>query len=265
MFDRDGLTPLHAAAVANNVQVLRVLLSYCPDISIPSRNGKTALLLAQEANSNESVELLRTGGKVKSHSSSSKSTAVDQQRIMQIWEKFFENAFKSSGADWTEEEEEVEVDRSRGDRRDYSSDYSSDTADAKQKNLTFTNNSDDTDAKWESKSNYDSFETSSDQQTLTSWSVHSWFDWVVCYDEVNGYYALHQHTGESRWIDEHMQLIGHTLRAANGDLVRLKWASSADYGSAEREGRSRSSVAIATSDRMMRRPLPSSLHDAVVD
>ena len=124
MRDRDGLTPLHLAAARNNLHVIEALMLNGADITVTTSAGKTAYQVAADNQNVEALQLLKevvgrsnkreyTAAASKKSSNSSrrneqKPTAeskVEYDRIMQVWERFFENAFKRLGIDVVEEEE----------------------------------------------------------------------------------------------------------------------------------------------------------------
>lgn len=110
MRDRQGCTPLHCAAALDNVDAVRWLLDIKGiNVKMANGDGHTVRDIARRKGYTQIVELLdvkegylrEDASKVmKSLNSKSKaassaySAPVDQERIMQVWEKFFENAYK---------------------------------------------------------------------------------------------------------------------------------------------------------------------------
>jgi len=127
MRDRDGLTPLHLAAAQNNLNVIEALMTNGADISVTSARGLTAYQVASDNSNYEALQLLKdlvsnkaaeihNANKKKSKSSKSNKLSVaatagrpqtqaEFDRIMKVWERFFENAFKRIGLDPVEIED----------------------------------------------------------------------------------------------------------------------------------------------------------------
>jgi hypothetical protein len=122
--DRNGLTPLHRAAALNNLKVIEALMTSGADITVTSSSGQTAYQVAAANENYEALQLLkdlvasRNAATTQKSKSKSKKGGQQQQgrpqtqaeydRIMQVWERFFENAFKRMGMDPDELDEEVD-------------------------------------------------------------------------------------------------------------------------------------------------------------
>mmetsp|Transcript_47820 Transcript_47820/g.83725 ORF Transcript_47820/g.83725 Transcript_47820/m.83725 type:complete len:612 (-) Transcript_47820:2294-4129(-) len=124
--DNEGLTPLHLAAAQNNLHVIQALMNNGADVSITTAAGHTpyqvatdnrnyeALNLLKELVSNKSKQLSNkkshkgknSGYEVQVVAPAKQETQADMDRIMQVWEKFFENAFKRMGIDPEDLEDE---------------------------------------------------------------------------------------------------------------------------------------------------------------
>ncbi len=98
MPDNTGLMPLHLAVSNRNSQVVKALINNGCDKGIQDRKGRTPLKCAQELGYREMVMMLADYGEISDRdvqpSAFNHSSEVDQERIMKIWETFFENAFK---------------------------------------------------------------------------------------------------------------------------------------------------------------------------
>lgn len=115
--DNDGLTPLHLAVVQNNIKVIEALMTNGADANATTPRGQNAYQIASSCENYEALQVLKDlvsekgrilqEQKAKSRSAKNGSTAepgrqqsqVEYDRIMQVWERFFENAFKRMGLD----------------------------------------------------------------------------------------------------------------------------------------------------------------------
>lgn len=115
MRDSGGLTPLHLAAAQNNLHVIEALMNNGADITITSSAGKTPYQIAMESKNDEALQLLKqlvsnnnrgnsrkgitNASRMHNTASTKQQSQVEYDRIMQVWERFFENAFKRLGMD----------------------------------------------------------------------------------------------------------------------------------------------------------------------
>ena len=258
--DRHGNTPLHCAVASRNIPSVKALLDNIDDTSIifkkKDKNGRTAIDIASELNYTDIWKLLRdreankrgysqspshTLSPYSAQKKSKYAQEVDQERIMQIWDKFFENAFKRL----------AQFDDASFEEKNYSDIYLVDSSKNKK------------DERKQSKSNYDSFDylkprkqisqnsnyamnfadckkeyNFNDYKQVVSGNVRSghavkekrqrkkkgkdisddpyvlddkllaWFDWVVAYDHNflngEGYYVIHRTSRESLWLRDHL-------------------------------------------------------------
>ena len=112
--DRQGCTPLHCAIASNNVDAVRWLLDTKGiNVKLANGDGLTARDLARKNGYKQIIELLdvkegflrpesskvMTEINAKSKANPGYSEAVDQERIMRVWEAFFENAYKHMEAE----------------------------------------------------------------------------------------------------------------------------------------------------------------------
>lgn len=126
MRDSEGLTPLHLAAAQNNLHVIQALMNNGADVTITTAAGHSPYQVAMDNRNYEALNLLKemVSNKSKSKKLTKKTnntqqylasgaaaqqpqqTQADMDRIMQVWEKFFENAFKRMGIDPDDLEDE---------------------------------------------------------------------------------------------------------------------------------------------------------------
>lgn len=119
MRDSEGLTPLHLAAAQNNLHVIQALMNNGADVTITTAAGHSPYQVAMDNRNYEALNLLKemVSNKSKSKKQTKKSnntqeylavpggrqakeqTQAEMDRIMQVWERFFENAFKRMGID----------------------------------------------------------------------------------------------------------------------------------------------------------------------
>ena len=112
--DRQGCTPLHLAISSNNVDAVRWLLDIKGiNVKLANGDGLTARDLARKKGYKQILELLdvkegflraesstvMTSINAKSKANPGYTEAVDQERIMRVWEAFFENAYKHMEAE----------------------------------------------------------------------------------------------------------------------------------------------------------------------
>lgn len=111
--DKLGRTPLHIAVARNNLRIAKILMNYDADPKSLDHQRRTCIDIAKENKNN--TEMLNELNGTSSSKSSSKiaspnklkeSSAVDQERIMQVWERFFENAFKNLGNEYLDLDDE---------------------------------------------------------------------------------------------------------------------------------------------------------------
>lgn len=101
-YDHGGQTPIHIAASHDNLVVLIALIDAGVNTEISSQDGKTALRIAQERKCHRVENHLRSlvneakqkNSKKKKKGASSVDDNISSERIMEIWERLFENAFK---------------------------------------------------------------------------------------------------------------------------------------------------------------------------
>lgn len=292
--DNHGNTPLHSAVSNRNIHSVKALLDNIHDPSLllkkKDKSGRTAkdlassleytdiwkLLSDREKNSRtgsgNSVAIVRNPYDV---TTGDQSQSVDQERIMQIWEKFFENAFKrflhddnDNDADYRSYESEYhsgEYQTTKKNKNQSSSNkakntvhnsknvYASNSADDKRSSHTGRNTKRDSHKEYSYHSNHkssywdedDEIENYDPDSKKTSMhaaavdrpvrvtstqkspphespsgraapafdfhtSLLPWFDWVAAYDsnypDGTGYYVIHRHSKEMRWLQDHLHM-----------------------------------------------------------
>jgi len=103
-YDKEGFLPLHLAIINLNIEAIKSLLDNGAKITQPDIQGKTAIELAKATNNRDVMQILKSYPNPNQSSSSNRESSeknmkkqkdsdVSTDRIMQIWEKFFENAF----------------------------------------------------------------------------------------------------------------------------------------------------------------------------
>lgn len=93
--DLKGNTALHQAIVENNLTISKLLLEYGAPTGLTNNAGMTPRDLAVHANNPTLVSLFNQKASSPQLKSPGAKTPQDTERIMQVWERFFENAFKS--------------------------------------------------------------------------------------------------------------------------------------------------------------------------
>eukprot|EP01039_Chlorochromonas_danica_P011338 gene11338-12654_t len=111
VYDDQGLAAIHTAAKLDRLAIFEVLLQGEIDLNYRTRSGKTLEAICKDCHANQVLKLItnpqslndskskneyKAGGKryVPQPPSSSATKEVDMDRIMQVWDKFFENAFR---------------------------------------------------------------------------------------------------------------------------------------------------------------------------
>lgn len=118
VFDNDGYTPAHIAAIAENIPALQSMKDQKIVLnSLLDSNGYKLLDIARSKKKQKSIEFLLNNINNNTIASSSKSAnlvtgrqdQVSQERIMAVWEKFFENAFLRSGLTADDLEDDLNI------------------------------------------------------------------------------------------------------------------------------------------------------------
>jgi hypothetical protein len=244
MRDSHGSTPLHIAVERNNERILTSLLPHIDEelFAAPNFKGKSALNLAKSLQNFRLAHLLEehhqnkrnfsrkqqvSSSSTRKHanSSSSGSGPVEQKRIMAIWERFFENAFKAM----CEGDDGLMLDHSGFDQAAQtvapaSVAVRSFLPEPRESSIT---------------SNMPPRPGSCDSR------VREWLEWTLCYDSgekgakggKGAYYAIHARSGETLWLEDHISAqvdMGlcssywretplQSLPTNAHDLVRLGW------------------------------------------
>jgi hypothetical protein len=101
--DREGNTALHLATKANNIHVVKCLMEHGSSATLSNNSGQSSISIAMSNGYTELIDyfdsLQSNTKKTNSQTNRKKKSPQDMERIMQVWEKFFENAFKNFEAE----------------------------------------------------------------------------------------------------------------------------------------------------------------------
>ena len=177
--DKNGNEAIHLSVLYNNFNVTKTLLEYGANINSPNKEGKTAKDIAYNLKLNDIISLFKTNTS-NSQKQQKVQNPIDSERIMAVWEKFFENAMK-----------QFDVEMNADDSLLY--DY-----DGINSALTSFSGYNYSDKKHRKELRIEDINA----------GIIEWFDWVLCYSEAesSGYYFINKKNGISRWLDEHCQL-----------------------------------------------------------
>jgi len=111
MQDKNGNTPLHCAVTSNNASIVESFLNHGASLTVTNNAGNSPRNLAKSLKHDDILDIIdekRTGKlrKKKDKEQSAKMTKQQQERIMKVWEKFFENALL--GVDFEMDDDEKE-------------------------------------------------------------------------------------------------------------------------------------------------------------
>ena len=95
--DKNGDTPLHIAVRSNNAVIVQNMLDFGASLAVTNNAGQSPRQIAKSMKHDEVLEIIderRTGKlrKKKDKFDQSKMSKQQHERIMKVWEKFFENA-----------------------------------------------------------------------------------------------------------------------------------------------------------------------------
>jgi hypothetical protein len=190
-YDYMGQTPIHFAASVDNVYVVKALVQIDERlIKLPDQSGKTAYQVAKLKHNSKCVDFLEFSAKnLSTQKKNTSSTSVDQNRIMEVWERFFENAFKFAGGMMGDEEDESDC-------------YCDIYCNPSQKQNTQQSHQIQTNR----------IVTSSVDDDYSTCNEDDWFYWVICYDRdiMRDYYIVNRWTLETQWLTEFLQQIYET-------------------------------------------------------
>jgi hypothetical protein len=97
--DLKGNTPLHVAIIASNTKAAEILINHGASLSTTNSSGHSPRQLALSMKNEAIVTLIDQKRSGKQINIPAKKDPVDMERIMKVWERFFENAL--SGVDFT--------------------------------------------------------------------------------------------------------------------------------------------------------------------
>ncbi len=171
IYDYMGQAPIHFAVRYDNAYVLKVLVQIDSSLAtLPDQTGKTPIDIARVGKSDACLDFLRIHIK-SSNNKRSPMNEVDQERIMEVWERFFENAFK---------------------RAEMMSDFEVHDQISRALPLVQTIPSD------RSNLDYSDYDLCDD-----------WFDWIVCYDQdsTNDYFVVNRFTQDRMWLSDFVSYV----------------------------------------------------------
>lgn len=176
--DDTGSTPLLTAVRCNNGAIVQCLLDHGASLTVTDFKGQSPRNIAHQLQHHSIVAMLdakRLGSSQAAHPSS----AADEERIMLVWERFFENAFLAMAERETAADANFEY--NYGLLRPTSSLPPEPEQDA------------------------ESFEDSYDDPYADRVEcVMEWFSWVLCYND-SEYYVVNQSTYQTTDVQCHLQ------------------------------------------------------------
>jgi hypothetical protein len=195
--DSLGDTAAHLAVKRNNIEVLRVLV-FADGIKLDSTDkaGRSCRRIAAELQHTAVLEVIDAASRLRRGVKEKQATGLESQvpntaRIMQVWEKFFENAFKAMMA---EHEAEDGLMLEPGGFSAVEAMYKTPSSN-----------------RLAPISPSPSSSSSRRKKGTVAYAVEEWFSWYVFYssgamgDRSEGYYALHAQTGEIVPLQYHLQ------------------------------------------------------------
>lgn len=248
MFDSNGSTPIHCAVIAKNIDIIQTLFE-CGGLtiqSVPNKIGQSARAFAHQLGYHSIVKIIDkyrniqiqkhniptkqsctstpTNRKVQK-SVQSDDAPVDMERIMLIWETFFENALMTNNPNVTDYDyDDKEEEEEEGDDDDKGSIYSYTQKDKKINTKTTQSST----QKTTTTTNLSSELLYSQQPIQVSEGVVDWFRWILLqhqhklqdgqegysnqeecedvatYPTTVDYYVLNKDTGQTKWLEEHL-------------------------------------------------------------
>lgn len=202
--DKNGNEAIHCSILNNNINVTNILLQFGANINSPNKKGKTAKDIAYENNLENIITLFKSNNNTTNTFNNNKmikqeQKPIDSDRIMAVWEKFFENAMKQF-------ESEMDTDESLlYDYNGINSALKSISGGDNNNNNSYYNNG-----------NYNNSNKKKKEKIAINPAIIEWFDWTLCYyDAAQEYYFINNKNGTSRWFDDHCK-IQKTLGIFNG-------------------------------------------------
>eukprot|EP01038_Epipyxis_sp_PR26KG_P008156 gene8156-11038_t len=260
-YDNNNNLPQHIAVSHNNYYVLKLLLENKIKISTPNGKGYTIIQIAKKNNYQNLIELIqnftennnkndrnRYNNNNNNHNSNKPPIAVNQDRIMEIWERFFENAFSRlalsdedicDNINTIDNYAKLSVNKNNSyDNYDdmkvssysYDDDYSNKMIinnKKKQKNDNYNKNENKDDISIisvrSSNQDYEDYDLSNNSFNIQT--SYRWFEWIICYNYDNNYYDdsnNYHHTNEAyyvinkrtyltRWLTDHINQCKYDL------------------------------------------------------
>ena len=199
--DDDGNTPMHIAVINRHIEAVNTLLNHRASLTIINNNGQTPRTLAKVREYDELVEIFVRSNKSAPRKELKnemriKSAPIDPNRIMLVWERFFENAFKYSGA---EDGTECDTSPRMEEKEDNNRHLPLVSAAA-----AVGNHAPDPYGRTSPRDGLEQEEKDNSEGVL------EWFAWILCVTEAEAledawaYYVVNKVTKRSEWLDVHL-------------------------------------------------------------
>ena len=231
--DRDGNMPLHLACKRNNDKVFSALLTHGAGVRAPDASGKTVGQIAkirqltsiqnvlQEDRLTKDPAMGATSGRRREARERRPREAkgeVDMERIMAVWNRFFENAFRSISAD-------IDTGMSMSMGVDGNGDVPGGNGggaggflvDEEGFRSAMRGAQSSAPSAYVALQKEGFFDTDIDVNDINE-SVHrrvhhvtdkrvsAWLEWLLCYSvEHKDYYVVHRETAQSEWLSVHLE------------------------------------------------------------
>jgi hypothetical protein len=120
--DAKGSLPIHIAVERNNFQVMKALIEAGTKLNSTNAKGLDVRALAKQLNRNDMLEYIAetesSKKRGKKRGQAATAEPVNMERVMKVWEKFFENAMARNGltndAAYGDEEEDEDIEVEEG-------------------------------------------------------------------------------------------------------------------------------------------------------
>lgn len=215
---RFGNTPMHIAVGANNINCVQTLLTVKkinPNLS--NFAGETPMRIAKRLRYDDIVKILDPNDESinKNDKDTISDNPVDQERIMKVWEAFFENAFQhmesQSNAEggfmvdkggYNKAQERIKSDFNRGNSHLSTEKQKRDRREVDE--FDFHVNEKST-RSLDNEGKLAAFSLSNTEAYEEDVRVSAWLDCVLCYEEASGFlYAINVLDGTSAWLEDHL-------------------------------------------------------------
>lgn len=214
--DFEGSTPLHLAVQNNNQKMVSLLIENGACIDIPNGRGVTADVLAKSLGLSKIIDFINDY--VSQKGASNQKGQADMDRIMQVWDRFFENALKGFQDNFEAETELYDK-------------YGLTIAEPKSGKASGKSESKTT----RSPQNMPSSPHRKDDHTCAVYIDNDdkaylyWFSWILCSTKGTGtsssinYYVVSYYGEEaSRWLTDHLEEMGRFDLMESKSQTQLK-------------------------------------------